>query len=295
MERLGLMNKSQAKKHNRLCGEEAVARGKIHFLGFCLKHRDQQYRVRHTPTRWYTECTICTKENELVKYGRKHKDPIELERIRKNREIFARAWRKGKEFVQATCKYHGQTTYKLTLTKQQNKAINCMACTTCRRKFSLNMQRGQLAELIQWVVMDSEGKVPEPAKIKLPETDRQIVSHIGKNKAYTDADYAWPQHRTSSANVAKITKWRFTLRPDFLYKKQVNPEYLLLGSMADSLPTYRKLTTINVVRLKNPAEDVIDCYSIPEGFTLFSQSDWYEDGSETIRLEQYIPVINTKN
>lgn len=289
------MNKSQAKKHNRLCGEEAISRGNLYFLGFCLKHRHQQYRVRHTPTRWYTECTICSREHELVKYGRKHKDPIELERIRKNRVIFEKAWRNGKEFVQATCRYHGQTTYKLTLTNQQTKAINCMACATCRRKFSLNVKRGQIPDLIQWVVMDMDGKIPEPSKIKLPETDQQIISQIGKNKAYTDADYAWPQHRTGSANVSKINKWRFTLRPDFLYKKQVDPEYLLLGSMADSLPPYRKITTINVVRLQNPAEDTIDCYPIPEGFTLFSQSDWYKDGSETVRLEQYFPVINIKN
>ena len=289
------MNKSQAKKHNRLCGEEAIARGNTHFLGFCLKHHNQPYRVRITATRWYTECTICTKEHELIKYGRKHKDPIELERIRKNRVIFAKAWRKDKRLVQATCKYHGRTTFKLTLTNQQTKAINCMACSACRRRFAVIKSKGQLPELIQWVVMDLDGKVPDPKKIKLPETDKQIASQIGKNKAYTDAVNPWPMHRTGDANVEKISRWRITLRPDFLYKKQPDPEFLLLGSMADSLPNFRKITTINVVRLKESAEDTVDCYKIPAGFTLFSESDWYMDGSTSIKLEQYIPVINSKN
>ena len=289
------MNKTQAKKHNRLCGEEALARGNTYFLGFCLKHHAQQYHIRITPTRWFSECTICTRENALIKYGRKHKDPIELERLRKNRVIFAKAWRKDKRYVQATCKYHGQTTYKLTITNQLTKALNCMACSACRRRFSLIRSKGQLPELIQWVVMDSDGKVPDPKKIKLPETDKQISSQIGRNKAYTDAVNPWPMHRTGNAKVQKISRWRIALKPDFLYKKQPNPEFLLLGSMAETLPNYRKITTINVVRLKESAEDTVDCYKIPAGFTLFSESDWYTDGSTSIKLEQYIPVINSKN
>ena len=89
--------------------------------------------------------------------------------------------------MQATCKYHGQTTFKLTLTNQQTKAINCMACSACRRRFAVIKSKGQLPELIQWVVMDLDGKVPAPKKIKLPETDKQLANQIGKNKAYTDA------------------------------------------------------------------------------------------------------------
>ena len=65
--------------------------------------------------------------------------------------------------------------------------------------------------------------------------------------------------------------------------------------MADSLPNFRKITTINVIRLKESAEDVVDCYKIPDDFTLFSESDWYIDGSTSVRMEQYIPRIKDKN
>ena len=143
--------------------------------------------------------------------------------------------------------------------------------------------------------MDLDGKVPDPKKIKLPENDRRIANQIGKNKAYTDAVKPWPMHRTGAAKVEKISSWRIALRPDFLYKKEPNPEFLLLGSMADSLPNFRKITTINVIRLKESAEDVVDCYKIPDDFTLFSESDWYIDGSTSVRMEQYIPRIKDKN
>lgn len=295
------MNKLSRPKirYNRLCAEEAIARGKKTYMGWCAHHHKVLRRIHPEKHRWFTECTICVANHLANLYTRKSKDAEDLERKRRNRAGITKAIKDGKNRAMLECKYHGLGLFSVQV-NIGGKRIKCKKCEQLQKRHKLDCQQNRETIMHQWVVMDEAGRTPPPVNFKLPLTDSLMVKAIGQDQVLIDSDLNWPLPRLRPLyergnDPVKLLITDLVLKPYKVEEYHRETTHVLAGAAALVLPKFCEIHVIHVVRIKNsdqiPLPRYAEChetYTIPAKYVLHSESEYFRDGLYDVKMELYV-------